>query len=197
MASRTTTLLAAMLALGVATCHEQPQAQHRFSAPNATAATPALVVDESSAATGGRFEYVQVTSAAPRPASKGPESAKGRGDVTAGMDAETRAGLQFLSNIYNPHHWTIPSDPAAAGPLGHTSAACRGQLRSYLSSLDNGTTWAVQSKRFKLAETLFPVGPALCAFQSRNARSRILFQVAEAAMPGQHYARGVREMSDV
>ncbi|KAE8744972.1 hypothetical protein FOCC_FOCC008384, partial [Frankliniella occidentalis] len=53
------------------------------------------------------------------------------------MDPATVAGLQFLGNVYNPHHW-------AEGVLSEPSATCGGALRTYLNALDNGTTWAVQ-----------------------------------------------------
>ncbi|KAK3913370.1 Nose resistant to fluoxetine protein 6 [Frankliniella fusca] len=134
----------AVLALTAAVSADAEQ-QHRFSltppssndtSPTTTTTTsseaPALVVDEAAGAA-GRFEYIEVVpGGGGAPHSKGP---------AAGVDPATRAGLQFLANVYNPHHWAaargVLTDP---GP----GAACRGQLRTYLNALDNGTTWAVQ-----------------------------------------------------
>lgn len=168
--------LCALLVLSATTAHAQNGGSHRFSGPVQTTIHPSpssstpssshanpstttstsnssatLVVDEAGAS--GRFEYIQVISSSTPPASGHEPKRKDADDdvssakettmgpvMKAAMEPVMKAGLQFLSNMYNPHHWAALSNGL---PL---SQGCRGQLRTYLNALENGTTWAVQSE---------------------------------------------------
>jgi hypothetical protein len=48
-------------------------------------------------------------------------------------------GLQWLQNVYNPFLW-------GSSPPGELGPKCKEDMRSYLTSLKNGSVWASKSK---------------------------------------------------
>ena len=67
------------------------------------------------------------------------------------------SGVQWLHNVYNPELWG-PSPP------GELAKECNDDMRQYLMSLLNGTTWAAKSEFLKY--NIFEMGRS----RSQNGR---------------------------
>lgn len=52
------------------------------------------------------------------------------------------SGVNWLLNIFNPHHWNPSSLPGAP----NISDGCKRDVRTYLRALRNGTIWAAKSE---------------------------------------------------
>lgn len=69
-------------------------------------------------------------------------------DLVSGQEPEVlnpnTSGVNWLLNLYNPHHWNPASLPGAQ----KISDGCKRDVGTYLRALRNGTIWAAESKSF-------------------------------------------------